>query len=699
MTTATSATTTAAPPRGVQPAKPVLERRVNALLSRGADLRGAFQRRNGSAELTLPAVSAPRWGGAQPGQPVKGIILEGLTPPSLLIDIWRRTPPQPDGFRTPILILHEDEGTALAAMEEPSETIDSIIADERVHWFIGPGASGRLHSFLRSRIDLALPSDYVRSPVLRVAARPSVEEIVRSLHAEQQAEHQRLLTLMRSIYAGRDREWWRRRYDEASSGGHPLRILLPVSRYSTFVRHAASDLAESLREAGLEARLLSEPDDFSRLVAPAYLRAFSEWRPDAVVLINYCRRHMGDAVPANIPFITWVQDRMAHLFDESVGRSLGDLDFVIGHMHRELFDLFCYPKCRRLPWFIPASNRKFRRGTSSAPLLEKHRCEIAYVSHQSETPEAGHARLRAAFAGQPVLLGVVDRLFNDLASAVRAAEPFDGTNRFIIPLLKQALGREPEDRLVNTIAGNYAVPIAERLFRHITLEWTADVATRRGWRFNLYGNGWSDHPKFREYARGPLEHGDDLLAAYRAARVNLHISRNTNAHQRVYECALAGGLMLRRGPSPDAAQARWELIRRLLRRDGRRTPWGDVYIDLVEREFPDPTLFDGLEIRRVGLEQEDRRVWRIRLHESWGRYAAEKISPMRLEMMPDQSLPFAAETMFASPAELEARIERAGDSQWRSEVIERQSQWALEHASYGRLAVDLPAFIRAGLAA
>ena len=50
-----------------------------------------------------------------------------------------------------------------------------------------------------------------------------------------------------------------------------------------------------------------------------YLRAFAEFEPDLVVLINYTREQMKGSIPEGVPFVTWVQDAMPHLFDARLG--------------------------------------------------------------------------------------------------------------------------------------------------------------------------------------------------------------------------------------------------------------------------------------------------------------------------------------------------------------------------------------------
>jgi hypothetical protein len=173
-------------------------------------------------------------------------------------------------------------------------------------------------------------------------------------------------------------------------------VLLPISRYSTFVKHSAADLAEAFIAMGHDARVLTEPDDHSRLASPAYLRAFAEFRPDLVVLINYTRHHMGQAIVPGVPVVCWIQDAMPHLFNPQAGAAQGELDFLAGYLPTELFDRFAYPRARTLFSPVTASATKFHPTPPSADDVQRMTCEIAYVSHQSEAPDVFCERMIAA---------------------------------------------------------------------------------------------------------------------------------------------------------------------------------------------------------------------------------------------------------------------------------------------------------------
>ena len=88
----------------------------------------------------------------------------------------------------------------------------------------------------------------------------------------------------------------------------------------------------------------------------------------------------------------WVQDAMPHQLDRRVGEAMGELDFVAGNLRTELFWRFAYPQDRALDGPIVASGAKFHDGPVTDEQRSRLACDVAYVSHHSETPAAMHSR-------------------------------------------------------------------------------------------------------------------------------------------------------------------------------------------------------------------------------------------------------------------------------------------------------------------
>lgn len=473
-----------------------------------------------------------------PARMPRGIVLDGADPAWLLERLASTLPVQPDGFQTPIIVVHPETPTLLLALALLDDgTI--LAADPRIAFITGPDCIERFRTFLSTRIDYALPDTMLRSG----QPTPGIEQALHDAQQMQQREHQRLAAATDEAYRTLDRAHWAARFTAARTGQTTLRIVLPVSRYSTFVHHAAEDLRDALQALGHEIRILDEPDHYTRLASPAYLRLFAEWRPDLVISINHPRRQFGQVCPANLPVLTWVQDQMQHLYDRELGKSQGPLDFLAGVVNPALFSDFGFPRQQAMPIPVVASSRKFHDGPIRPADRDRFACDIAYVSHNSQPPAAMHdALLRSLPPDSPLHASMRD-LPERITDLISAGLHTNLSNELTL-LAGDVFARAsvtPDPRAVSTMLHQWILPLAERTLRHETLEWAAALCTQRGWSLRIYGSGWESHPTLSNYAGGRIDHGEALRACYQSARIHLHASPVATVHQRIIECALSGG--------------------------------------------------------------------------------------------------------------------------------------------------------------
>ena len=277
------------------------------------------------------------------------VVLAGLPHPWLLDRAIKACGVCSDGYDPRVLVVEPDGtrcGTALSCIEIPAHASVEIYAGEQ--------AQERFVSVLRSRFDEALPKT-ILSLQPEGSFTVALQNDLRAIWSEQAVELDRLRNAVERNRSGRTPAWWASRYDEAFSGGTPLRVAVISSRYSTFVRHAASRFAEAVERAGHTARLLIEPDPSVRFSALAGVRLHAEYDPDLVVSINWPRPSLASSWPGGVPSVCWIQDAMPHLFDRSVGEAMGPLDFIAGQVHGSLSRDYAYPVTNRLFAPVPAS--------------------------------------------------------------------------------------------------------------------------------------------------------------------------------------------------------------------------------------------------------------------------------------------------------------------------------------------------------
>jgi len=632
---------------------------------------GNVVRRRGDAWLGLGdhRGAAERFGAQhlKPDPQINAYTLEGVDPPWLLEKVAAVSPRQKDGFQPRLVVVQADAMEFLDGLGHAD--LRGVLGEERTAVFVGDGAGERLRAELRERRGAKLAGPYIPLLGVRRRVEPAVTSVIQAAQADQESGHERLVAEVAAIYTGRDRAWWRERY---SAGGEPLRVLVPTCRYSTFVRHSSADLVEAFNRAGCRAELMIEPDASWRFSSLAYLEKIKEFKPDLMVLINYARAHLGAWLPAELPFVCWIQDAMPHQFDAAVGGVQTERDFLVGCVHEELVERFGYPRERVLRMPVAASATKFHDGPVEKSLLEKHRCEISLVSHHSETPERMHERLvDEAGRGGPIqgLLESLRPLVWELASDPAAGVVHSRLEAASASGIQTFLGREPDPRTLAMVFKNYCLPLADRVLRHQTLAWAAEMTRRRGWRLHIYGRGWGEHPTLARFAKGELEHGESLRAAYQGAAVNLHASINTLAHQRVMECALSGGLPLCRllyeVIMPLRSIAHW---RASLREEPPVCNPQNRWVGHFAADHPEWAAYTGI-LQRLGLPHEPF-CWVTEARRA--SYLAKAAAGAKAPGVPGEAQAMLwlvgdiGETTFATAARLEELVGRAIESpQWR----------------------------------
>ncbi len=652
---------------------------------------------------------------------MKALYVDGFDTPIVVLRAHEQLTRNPDGSWPLIAVVHGDACAFLDALAHLS--LEPMLAADRFACFVGNDAPALFREFLIGRIDLQLGGHVL------AAGGPAhagvIEPVLRDVLGQQERELVRLREAVAAAYVGRNAAYWRERFagvlTGSSTAAEPLRVLIPTCRFSTFIKHSSADLARTLERLGHQARVLIEPDDSSQLSVLAHARACAEFRPDLVVLINYPRTSV-PGLSANVPFVCWVQDAMPHLFDPRVGATQTGLDFVMGHLHTEFFTQYGYTRQRTLSSWCVASDEKFAPD-AIRPVSPERRArlsvDVAFVTNHSETPEQMRERLiRNAATGPerdmltPMVQAACEMALQQarvsLASGATYPHAIDrvarapddcGPGAALWPetiarnAVLAATGREPEQHWVTMLTHQIIRPLMDRAIRHESAHWAASICDRRGWSFRLYGKGWETHPTLARFAGGTLDHGEDLRASYALAGVQLHATGGSAYHQRVVECALAGGLPLTRRKYTDAMLA-------MAYMEARACDTGEpVACDLVRKwewvriadDWRMMALAAGLQRNGISVPDLFPRLPELR-QQPWIRYHSHE---------PDFRENFIAgdlfETGFCTEQELESRLELAlARGPWREQMTRTIRERALAFYTHTALVRGMLAMVAGG---
>lgn len=605
-----------------------------------------------------------------------GIVVEGIDPPWTLFDLHAATnaTPQPRITLVQSDILEFLDGLALADLR-------GVLADPRVEVFVGSDASEHVARALRDRPNAAPPARVLLSPGLRTRLDPTPSQVIGDTH------HAPI------SLAGPSRSlaYWHGRY-AAIGPASPGRVLIPSTLHSTFTRHAADDLADAFTRLGWQATILREPDAFSVLADAALANAVTTTDPDLIVSINTPRAALHGACPEDIPFVTWIQDARPDLLDGSANPLATDLDFAIGHLFPELLDPDGTLPLRAMPAGVPASPTKFHNGPLDPATRARFECDLLYVSHHSEAPEQLHARLIHEACDDRLrrVFTLLERDVRAIVAQSHRVSPPIALRDAAEARVREVIGHAAPAHTLSLVLHLYAAPLAERLIRHEMLEWAASLARRDNLRFHIHGQGWEHHPILREFARGPLDHSDDLRSAYHAARVTLHASVHTLSHQRTIECALSGGFTACRFQfdalaAPAVAALASLLAREPDARDGDRVG----YALASHPQAADPTLAHA----EFGTTRTATHLWISNARATLADAARRPADQNAAAVLGDFN-----DFTFTDAAKLGALVGRAiNDTPWRATTAARQRAGALELATHDALADRLLHLVRQGL--
>lgn len=444
------------------------------------------------------------------------------------------------GHRPPLYLLCADVEELFVALH--LQDCRPMLGDARVSIFAGPDAVGQL----RRRM---LGDLYAPWPRMALTIDPAVwcdgtdlDAVRAAAGAELSEQLGNLRTTLEAAYAGHSADVVARRL----SGGERLRVMGITSRHTTFLQHSMRDWLAAFAAMGHETRLVIEHADHELLTNLVYARACDEFRPDLVLIIDHCRAQM-DGIPAAVPCVMWVQDKLPSIFNAKTGAAQGERDYVLGHGRVECVRHFGYPQSRFMPAMVGVNPDRFSNAAPTDEELRQFGCDVSFVTHASASAEqllTEQLRKADADTGR-VLRDIYDRLaaIYDAGGAVTHPQRLAA----IIDQSVAAFNRQATPGQSESLLDFFRLKVNSALFRHQSLRWLAEMDLD----LRLYGRGWEDNAEFARYARGVADNQSQLCSIYRASRINLQAVPHGGVHQRLFEGVAAGGFFLIRGVPGD----------------------------------------------------------------------------------------------------------------------------------------------------
>ena len=414
-----------------------------------------------------------------------------------------------------------------------------LLAGGRVLWFLGSGGGRRLVDLLRETPQLNLPKCQL---VLRTyhdafgASAPcKIDRLRREFSDTVLARQARL----GDFYGARDPDEWTRIF--SATADRPPRVLSLTTRHSTFIQHSTRDMLAAFAALGCETRMLIESDDRHALTARYIGEQVEQFRPDLVMVIDHHRHEYKSAMPAHVPFVCWIQDRLPNLFDAEASAKLGSRDYTVGHCRIECCTRHGYDSDQFLSLPVFTSADRYHDTPIDEAILAEYACDVSFVSHCPESHDEWFAQQLHSNMPEPLV-----KLMTVFYRRILAEYEADRCTHFVADLVE--LLREVEQEVgfaVTTEPERWQLAqqfwrLSDRLFRQSALKWLIGS----GLDVRLYGHGWENHPTLASFARGVAENGEQLRAIYQASRINLQVVPYSMTHQRLLDGVAGGGFFL-----------------------------------------------------------------------------------------------------------------------------------------------------------
>lgn len=422
------------------------------------------------------------------------------------------------GWRQSVYAIEADPG----ALRRLLEAVDlrELTSRRRLQALeVGPAAEATLAVRFRAAPRRPLPR-------IRVACSAALADELESVDADRLAVGRAALAQI----AARDDLGVPTRTLAKLRAGRPLRIWAWTSIHTAVLQHVAAGLAAGMRALGHEVELVVEGGAHEQVEPAQVAASLAAADPDLAFLVDHLRPEFGALLPRTLPFAAWILDELPPLSDPRVIGKLDrfDLSFAWSRSLAGTYRERGYPHCAPLLFAVDAA-------TYDVPATGPAEDVVAYATHLSFPREP-------AFA---------PGLYRDLEARMMAMPEVPSGMDPLEPLLAasvQALGIVVPPGQAGTLAYDCLI-----IARHVDRVRIADSLLAAGIPVALFGNGWSEIPRFAPHAKGIVAPGAALRDLYQRHKVVLHINKRCNLHLRVLEASAAGGFVLAR------SEGAWDL--------------------------------------------------------------------------------------------------------------------------------------------
>lgn len=319
------------------------------------------------------------------------------------------------------------------------------------------------------------------------------------------------------------------------------RILFWTSRFTTILQYHIRDCLQAAQRMGCQTELLMESDGVHAVYALTYQKYIHEFKPDMIFNVDHFRFEYD--IPDSLVWVVWIQDPLPFIMDKKTPARLTDRDLVLSHyISWKEFDEVAYNKKYLIEAPIPANASVYRQYELSFDELEQYACDICMVCHASDVdghidtilqriPQNRREMVRSIYKGYQNYVYETGNVFYD-------KEIFA---QYIQGAVQQHYSIVLKEKLLKAIVYDMWINFNQRVYRQALADWILDAGYVS---VKLWGSGWQENAKYKDYAMGAAQNGKALSKIYQASKIVIGNNIMTTGAARAWETMLSGGFYL-----------------------------------------------------------------------------------------------------------------------------------------------------------
>lgn len=380
-----------------------------------------------------------------------------------------------------------------------------------------------------------------------------INEVVKQAESARESDIVRKQLMIEQLAETYDKEYYKKLFLGSYNN---IRILFYTSRFTQVVQYATRDFMQACQDLGIQCEMVIEKSDLHRTSQMELVHRIADFKPNVIFRVNFFKSDF-QVIPANMMFITWMQDPAYQITSSQHAQEFdwNDFSLVYSRTWREKMMEIGYDGSRLAVQINPIDEGIFQKREMSQAEKEFYTSDIAFPGNY-QRPEENLARLITRYTTDILDHDEKSRMANVLISTYEAFRSRIANNELIckeeqcatvINEMAALLDVKIESNVVKQIAQDFFHPLLYNLQRKITLKWLIDA----GFQVKLWGLGWDKDPDFKAHAAGVLKHGEELAKMYSCTKIVPATFFWFTSHARSWESTSCGALCMARYIPPE----------------------------------------------------------------------------------------------------------------------------------------------------